>query len=383
MNDTDPDTRTQPAWSRVPPWVVVVIFVILSGWALKAMAAVAVPVLFAILVTVVMAPLDDKLRRALPDKLKWLAHAVVMLILLAILAAFVGALIFAAERILQEMPRVSDQIATIMPPEGGGAAAAAAEAGGNALGPQLRSLWNNASGSVGSWLVGNVTALAQTTATMTGAFVTAIVIVFFMVLLALTEIGLWRGKVVALWPGHAEAAWWDTMSTIALRLRQFLVVRTAVGIFQGALYVGWLAIFGIDLLFVWGTITFILTYIPTLGSIVAGVLPVLYTLLVADWWTALAVASGLFVIEQVVGNYVDPKVLGKRIVLSPLIILIALMFWGWLWGAAGAFLATPITLSLLVIFNHIPALRPVALMLSNQPDHKKLDQKLDVRAESG
>ena len=84
-------------------------------------------------------------------------------------------------------------------------------------------------------------------------------------------------------------------------------------------------------------------------------------------------AAGIFVIEQTVGNFIDPRLMGRQIVLSPLVILASLLFWGWLWGVAGAFLATPLTLSLLVACHEVAPLRPIALLLSNQPDHASLD----------
>ena len=93
--------------------------------------------------------------------------------------------------------------------------------------------------------------------------------------------------------------------------------------------------------------------------------------------SAALIAAGFFASEQAIGNFVDPRLLGRQIVLSPLVILVALMFWAWLWGAAGAFLATPIMLSLLVAFNHIAALRPIALVMSNQPTPDDLDRALN------
>ncbi|MEL6517611.1 MAG: AI-2E family transporter [Pseudomonadota bacterium] len=363
----------RPARRQAAMWLVAGVLVIALGAALKAMAAVAIPVVFALLVTLVMAPLHHRLTDVLPRGLTWLAHVVVMAVLLGVIAVFVGALVFAAERVLAALPDVSGTFDQLFAQSGD-------EAAGTALlGGKLRDLWNNVSGTIGSWLIDRATAFAQSVAGMTGAFVTALVIVFFLVLLALTELGVWRGKIKSLWPDRSgQDAWRDTIETITSRLRRFLLIRTGVGLLQAVLYVGWLAIFGVDLLVVWAVLTFLLTYIPNLGSVISGTLPVLYALLTKDFGTALAVAAGIFAIEQAIGNFVDPRLLGNQIVLSPIVILIAVMFWGWLWGAAGAFLATPITLSLLVAFNHLAPLRPLALMLSNQRSPDDLDSALDA-----
>jgi AI-2 transport protein TqsA len=88
------------------------------------------------------------------------------------------------------------------------------------------------------------------------------------------------------------------------------------------------------------------------------------------------VGAGLIVIEQVIGNWVDPRMQGNQVALSPLVILIAVVFWGWLWGVAGAFLGTPMTLAIMIVSNAIPPLRPVALLLSNQKRPEDLDAVL-------
>lgn len=354
--------------------------VLMLGWTLRAMAAVAVPMVFAILATLLVAPLDLRLARMLPDKLVWLAHLASVLTLLGLLMLLLGALGFAAQQVLQTMPNLSDEVAAVWSASGeNGAKAVQAGASSDTGAPfvdELRRVWQGTGGMLSGWLIDKATALAQATVTMTGTFATSALLILFIAFMALNETGQWRGKLAAAWSRPGQEAWIDSLTLVSQRLRQFLVIRSAVGVLQGLLYVGWLALFGIDLLFVWGMLTFVLTYIPTLGSVIAGTLPVLYALITTDPWTALAVAAGIFVIEQVVGNYVDPMLLGRRLVISPLVILVSLLFWGWYWGVAGAFLATPITLSLLIVFNHFPPLRPVALLLSNQTEAQALDEAL-------
>lgn len=356
-------------------WLIGLLFVILLGAALRAMAVVAIPVVFALLIVLVVAPLHHRLKHSLPGWLEWLAQVVVMAVLLGVIAIFLGALVFAAQRVLEAMPGVSDGLSQLL----------AQGSEGEKEGPQavlagesVRAIWNDLSETFGGWLVDQATIVAESIVSMTSVFVTGIVIVFFIVLLSLTEIGVWRHKVPTLWSNDGQTAWRDSLETVTARLRRFLLIRTLVGLLQAALYVGWLWFFGIDLLVVWAVLTFVLTYIPNLGSIIAGTLPVLYALVTKDPFTALGVAAGLLVIEQVVGNYLDPRLLGRQIVLSPVVILVGLMFWGWLWGVAGAFLSTPIMLSLLVAFNHIAPLRPIALILSNQCTHDDLDEALET-----
>jgi AI-2 transport protein TqsA len=211
---------------------------------------------------------------------------------------------------------------------------------------------------------------------MTGTFVAFIVLVFFLVLLALGEADTWSSKIDALSRRHDRSNWHEAAALVATSLRRFLLVRALTGALSVVLYVGWLWLFGIDLLLVWAILTFILTFIPNIGSIISGLLPVLYAFLTADLGTAFAVGAGILAIEQVIGNFIDPKLQGRQILLSPFVILIALLFWGWLWGLAGAFLAVPMTSTILVVCAYVPALRPVALLLSNQRNEEELDEAL-------
>lgn len=362
-----PSPEVPPRAPQMLLWLMAGVFTLALGAALQALSSVAVPVVFAVLIALTVAPLHAQLTSVLPAALRWLAHVIVMLVLLAIILALMGALTFAANRVLDALPAGEGDLQSLL------AARSTTKA---ALSEPIREVWDQISGSLGGWLVEEATALARSLAEATGAFITTLVLVFFLVLLALTERTVWRDKIIALWPKEGQDAWTGALHGIAGRLRQFLLIRTLLGLVQAALYVGWLALFGIDLLFVWGLLAFILTYIPNLGSIIAGSLPALYALATRDLGTAAAVAGGLLVIEQIVGNYIDPRIMGRQILLSPFVILVALLLWSWLWGIAGAFLATPIMLSLVVVFNRIGPLRPIALALSDQRAPEDLDAAL-------
>jgi AI-2 transport protein TqsA len=300
-----------------------------------------------------------------------------MALLLAILGLLFGALYFAGQQALDALPSISDEINAFMPDPGSDGGSETAP-----LAQELRQVWGNAGGMIGRWLVERATTVAEAAATMTGAFLSALIIIFFIVLLALSEAPCWAAKFKNLMKDHGQSALHETTQTLTLRLRRFLLVRTFVGLLQAALYVGWLAMFGIDLLIVWAVLTFILTYIPNIGSVISGALPVLYAFVVADPTTAFWIGVGIFTIEQVVGNLLDPLLQGQQILLSPTVILVALMFWGWLWGIAGAFLSTPIMLCLLVIFQRIEPLRGIALVLSNLESLERLDDALRPTPES-
>ncbi|MFZ3585231.1 AI-2E family transporter, partial [Loktanella sp. DJP18] len=90
------------------------------------------------------------------------------------------------------------------------------------------------------------------------------------------------------------------------------------------------------------------------------------------------IAAGIFAIEQIIGNYVDPRVQGRQVSLSPLVVLITLLVWSWVWGVAGAILAVPITIATMIVCAFVPPLRPFALLLSNASDYDSLDRQTGV-----
>lgn len=371
MSDTSSNSHSDTTRQRLVVWFLGSVLVILALFILRLAAVVVIPVVFAVLITLLVAPLDRWLKERLPGWLGWAAHLLVMIGLVAILALVFGALYFAAQQAMEALPGISEELDGLVPDQDSGDAGQSSE-----LERTLREIWGSAGSSLGEWLVGTATSFATGAATMTGAFLSALLIVFFIVLLALVELPRWSAKAAGLLTDDSESEWLGMKRAIATRLRGFLLVRTAIGLIQALLYAGWLALFGLDFLVVWAVLTFVLTYIPNLGSLISGVLPVLYAFLVLDPVTAFWVGAGIFAIEQVVGNLIDPLLQGRQIVLSPTVILVSLLFWGWLWGVAGAFLSTPMMLCLLVVCLHIPPLRPVSLFLSNQDSLEDLDAEL-------
>lgn len=377
-----PQTRLPQTRRRAAFWLLVTVTTILVISALRALAAVAITVLFALFITLVMHPLDARVARAMPRRLGWLGRAAVMGVLLLVLALFLGGLVYAARAVMDEMPRITDELSGMLPGDmlGIGAEEAGAEEAGAGEGarhaPRLPDWLGRTGSAFGEWLTGLAGDMASGVVNTTGRLVAFTVLVFFLVLLALGEVPLWRAKVAALSGDRGGATLDEVIATTARKLRRFLLVRAITGVVSAALYVGWLALFGIDLLIVWAVLTFLLTFIPNIGSVISGTLPALYAFVAVDLGTALAVAAGLFVIEQAIGNFLDPKLQGRTILLSPVVILVAILFWGWLWGIAGAFLAVPVTAALLTIAAEAPALRPFALFLSNQKDEESLVEAL-------
>ena len=122
--------------------------------------------------------------------------------------------------------------------------------------------------------------------------------------------------------------------------------------------------FGVDFAALFGLLAFFLNFIPNIGSFLAMALRVGFTFFqFGDFWTpfwVFAITEGL---DAVLGNYIEPRVMGKGLGLSPLLVFFSLLFWGWLWGIPGMILSVPLTAVVRIVCQNVPSLRPVAVLM--------------------
>ncbi len=119
----------------------------------------------------------------------------------------------------------------------------------------------------------------------------------------------------------------------------------------------------------WGFLTFVLNFIPNIGSMIATVCPIIIGLLQYGFgFTVISMAVILLIIQNVIGNIAEPHFLGTRMDLSPVFVLFSLIFWGWIWGIVGMFLAVPISASIKILFSNIEPLKPIAILLGSKTE---------------
>lgn len=121
----------------------------------------------------------------------------------------------------------------------------------------------------------------------------------------------------------------SALFSIAIRIRWYLVVRTVLGMVTGLLYSIWSLAWGVGFALIWGLLGLLLNYVPTVGSLAAGILPATFAFLQLDPLLALAYGGGILGIEQIMGNYADPKLQGRELSLSPMVVL-GVPFWPFL-----------------------------------------------------
>ncbi len=139
----------------------------------------------------------------------------------------------------------------------------------------------------------------------------------------------------------------------AAHVQRYIVVKTAANLLTGALVWIWLAAFRIDFAMLWAVCAFMLNYIPTIGSVIVGVPVLIVTLLQYGFGTTLVVATGYGLINMAIAALVEPRVFGQALGLSPLVVFVSMVCWGWLWGPVGALLSVPLTVVVKIALAYV------------------------------
>ena len=215
----------------------------------------------------------------------------------------------------------------------------------------------------------DLSAYIRTAAGQAGSLLSATVLVIIFVTFLFVERIWFRTKLTAFFGGDAERAEraGRIVGTIIHRVNRYLLVKTAVSAVTGALVYGVARIFGLDLALALAILTFVLNFIPSVGSIIATVMIGLVAYIQTG---EPAPAAAIFVICGVIqfflGNLIDPMLMGRALRLSSFGIILSLAFWGAVWGVPGMFLSVPIMVAAMIICSEIPALRGLAVLLSRE-----------------
>ena len=165
-----------------------------------------------------------------------------------------------------------------------------------------------------------------------------------------------------------HAAVMSSVASMQERIQKYVVTKTLFSALNAAVAGAFTAVLGIDFPLLWTLLTFILYFIPTFGTLIATLPPVLLALVQFETPTIAIIALvGLIIIFNVLGNVLEPRFMGKTLSLSPLVVFVSLMFWGWYFGVIGVILSVPLTVGIGIICQHIEPLEPIAVLLSDKP----------------
>lgn len=142
------------------------------------------------------------------------------------------------------------------------------------------------------------------------------------------------------------------MEQVLTDVHHYLLIKALVSLATGLAIWLWLLLLGVEFPILWGLLAFILNFIPNFGSLMAALPPALLALVRSGPTGMLVVLIGFAVVNLVLGNILEPRIMGRRLGLSPLAVLLSLIFWGWVWGAVGLLLAIPLTMVVKIVLEH-------------------------------
>jgi len=207
-----------------------------------------------------------------------------------------------------------------------------------------------------------------------GGFMGNAFTIFFLVLFLLMELDSFSVKTKAIIKDSRGSL--AFLNTIGNSIRHYLSIKTMTSLLTGTLIWISLAIIGVDYAIIWALIAFLLNYIPNIGSIIAAIPAVLFAMLQLGFggviWT-----TGVFVaVNMVIGNIVEPKMMGKGMGLSTFVVFVSLIFWGFILGTVGMFLSVPLTMAIKIMLEQNPKTEWIAIFLGTQGEAQAiLDKK--------
>jgi predicted PurR-regulated permease PerM len=201
--------------------------------------------------------------------------------------------------------------------------------------------------------------------TFVGFFTFALIVFIYLVFLMAEKLTFPRRLTQAFGDTRAGQVH-QIIENISDAIVRYIALKTWISLITALMAFGVYMAFGIDFALLWSVLLFLLNFIPYLGGLVAMGPPVALAFLQHNsFWAGIAVVVLLAGIQLFTGQFLEPRVAGQRLNLSPLLIILALGFWGSLWGIGGMLLAVPLTVVMKIILDQIPETRPIGTLMSN------------------
>jgi len=204
----------------------------------------------------------------------------------------------------------------------------------------------------------------------------ATLIILFVVFL-LVEAGFFKEKLIVAFENRSEKIGRMGLDIMA-EVTRYLTAKFLISLANGIIFAVGFSLVGLEFAIVWGVVQFLLNFIPTLGSIIAGVVISLFALV--QFWPepgpfiiVLAIILGV----NLLCNIFDPKIVGDHVGISPLVILVSLSIWGYIWGFAGMVLAVPMTVIIKIVCENIPIMEPVSILVGSHKFVKKKKAEIE------
>ena len=337
--------NTPAGFSPVSRAVIVTAAIAIATIFLKMAASFVAPILLAAFIAVIVAPpLRWLMRKRVP---KWLAMAIVIILLIEVGGMFTLIFTGQLEAFSEGLPSLQERFALLR----------------DNFGDRLEDMGvTNARDALDDIFdpAVLVSLVRVTLSNISGIFGTGLLILLAVVFMLLESSGL-PAKLKAAYniTGEGEAR----LRKVTGAINRYMVIKSVASLATAVIIYIWLQIFGLQYTMLLAILAFLLNYIPFVGAILMMIPAVLLALIQTDLPTTLLVALGYVFANTLIGNILEPRIMGRGLGISTLAVFFSLLFWGWVLGTVGVFLATPLTIALIIALDASPHTRPLAIML--------------------
>ena len=205
------------------------------------------------------------------------------------------------------------------------------------------------------------------------AFAGGLMVVLVFLFFLLMETPFVHLKMMQAFQGHTTRKIVIIFAHINAQIGRYLNVKLLVSAMTATVVFIAFSIIGVDFPVIWAILTFLFNFIPSIGSIMITFFSGLFAVVqfVPEWNSIIATVTAMSVTQLVIGNIIDPKLLGDSLNLSPVVILLSLLVWGWLWGVMGMFLAVPLTVAIKISLESVPGMEPFGILMGTGSFRKR------------
>ena len=305
------------------------------------------PATFAIFVVAIAWPLQRTLQKTIPALL---ALVVTIVVTLSIIAVLVFLVVWGISHVVEWLVNNTDRFHALYMQ-----ATEWLDGHGVSITGMMADSYNP------SWMIGAIREIGGRGYQL----ISFIVIAFAFIVLGLLEVDVTRRNIERLKNTNLRRLLLISAEDIADKFQKYMVVRSIMSIFTGVVVWSFALVAGIELATAWGVIAFVFNYIPFIGPFIATIFPTLFALVQSgSWELSFAVFACLNFIQFFTGSYLEPRIAGAALSISPFVVLFAVFFWSFLWGISGAFIGAPIAIAILAICAKHESTQWIALLLS-------------------
>ncbi len=344
-------------------YILLASFAILMGFLFKILASVILPVIAAIMISCVFAPIIQKLNYKF--KIPWTALTIFITLMLLILILGISSLLISSvTSIVSEYPKYETKFLHIY----------------KLIAENFNLNFDEGMGFFGNiWQHLKVREYMQDFVfALSSGLVSSgknVFIILILCLFLLLEYRMTNKKISYAFAGKAKGKILRVTRRIIFDIVHYISIKFYISLATGLLVFIIAIIFRMDFAILWGFLAFALNFIPTFGSIISGALTTTFALLqfYPNYPRIFAILTMIILINFALGNIIEPRVQGKNLGVSPFVIIVSLSLWGYIWGAVGMIIAVPMTVIIKIICENISYLHPIAILLGNDPAQTKKD----------